>query len=153
MIACKYFVLYLMADSEGRFMVAVGAIIENEHGQVLLLQRNKANDFGGEIWEYISGRMKQFESPEEALKREVFEEVGIKDIQIIKPVSVFHIFRGEKVAEKELVGIVYWVKTKQKEIRISEEHTDYKWVSRDDALTLITHPGVKQDFENFLNNC
>ena len=51
-------------------------------------------------WEDIGGRLGPSESPEEGLRREIFEETGIKDIEIIKPLTMFHVFRhNEKKAE------------------------------------------------------
>ena len=77
------------------------------------------------------------------------EESGI-EVEIVKPISIYHIFRGEKTAENELVGIIYWVKTDAEEIRLSEEHTKYKWVTPEEALALLEKPGMKRDMEVFV---
>lgn len=131
-------------------MVAVGAIIEREdENKILLLKRTEKADFSGGIWEDITGRMNQGEEPEEALKREVYEEAGI-EIEIVKPLTIFHIYRGEKTPENELVGIIYHCKTRNPNVKISDEHTEYKWLSPQEALTQATHPGVKKDIETFI---
>ena len=131
-------------------MVAVGAIVENSRtGKVLMQWRSEKKDFCGGIWEYTTGRLNQFEEPEAGLRRELMEESGI-EVEIIKPISIYHIFRGEKIAENELVGIIYWVKTDAEEIKLSEEHTDYKWVEPEEALTLLEKPGMKRDMEAFV---
>lgn len=131
-------------------MVATGAIIENtKTGKILLLKRSEEKDFSGGIWEYITGRMNQFEEPEDGLRREIREEAGI-EVEIVKPVSIFHIFRGEKIAENELVGIMYWCKADTEEIKLSEEHTDFQWVSAKEALAMMEKPGMKKDIEAFI---
>ncbi|MFH1398515.1 MAG: NUDIX domain-containing protein [Candidatus Woesearchaeota archaeon] len=94
---------------------------------MLLLLRSPEKDFSGGIWEYITGRIRQFEEPEQALRREVKEEAG-PQIEIVKPISVFHLFRGEKVAEKELIGITYWVKAHSDKVQLSDEATKFEWV-------------------------
>jgi 8-oxo-dGTP pyrophosphatase MutT (NUDIX family) len=138
-------------SSEGRFNVAVGAIIEHTpSGEILILKRTNKKDFSAGEWEYITGRMKQFEEPEEAVRREVMEESGLP-VEIVKPVCIFHIFRGEKTAENELVGITYWCKTKTKEVTISDEHSDYKWVAPDDVSKTISHSGILRDIQAFIN--
>ena len=139
------------SSPEGRFMVAVGAIVENvETGKILILKRTEKADFACGAWEYILGRMKNFEDPREALKREVNEEAGI-EIEVVKPISVFHIFRGEKTADKEVVGITFWCKTKSEKVTISREHTDFKWVAPLEALKFIKYSGIEKDIELFIN--
>jgi 8-oxo-dGTP pyrophosphatase MutT (NUDIX family) len=64
-------------EPEGRFLVAVGAMIEHvPTGQILLLRRAETVAWLPGVWEDIAGRMKQFEQPEHALRREVYEESG-----------------------------------------------------------------------------
>jgi NUDIX domain len=64
-------------EPEGRFLVAVGAMIEHvPTGQILLLRRAETVAWLPGVWEDIAGRMKQFEQPEHALRREVYEENG-----------------------------------------------------------------------------
>lgn len=58
--------------------VVVGVII-NADNQVLITKR-KAQAFQGGLWEFPGGKVEQGETPFEALKRELQEEVGI-DIQ------------------------------------------------------------------------
>lgn len=138
-------------SSEGKFMVAVGAILENpQTGNILMLKRSPHKDFESTVWEEVTGRMKQFETPEEAIKREVEEETGIKEIEIIKPIKISHFFRGEKNAENEIILMVYWCQTSEKQVTISEEHTEYKWISPHDALSLTDHPGIKSELEAFM---
>lgn len=137
--------------AEGRFMVAVGALIENtKTGKILLIQRTRKADFAPGIWEPITGRMKQFEELEEALRREVREETGIRDLQIVKPLTVSHFFRGERVAEQEIILILYWAQTGADEVVLSDEHEAYQWVSPQEALSLTAYPGFVEDIEAFI---
>lgn len=139
-----------MTKQIGRFLVATGAIIENSKtGKILLLKRSDTKDFSAGIWEYITGRLNQFEDPQEGLRREIKEEADI-EVEIVKPISIFHIFRGDKVAENELVGIMYWCKTDSEEIRISDEHSDFMWVSAEEALTMMEKPGMQADIKAFI---
>lgn len=83
-------------------MVAVGAVTEHvESGKILLLKRAKTADYLAEIWEDPMGRIKQHEEPEEALKREIKEECGL-EIEIFKPLVVFHDYRGDKNAGERM---------------------------------------------------
>jgi len=64
--------------------VSLGAIIEQkETGKILLVKRADDYDFRPGEWEFMSGRMNQYEEPEDALRREVKEETGL-DVEITK---------------------------------------------------------------------
>ena len=58
-------------DSEG-FRANVGIILANEGGQVLLAGR-----IGSKGWQFPQGGMRKEESPEEAMYRELQEEIGL----------------------------------------------------------------------------
>lgn len=132
-------------EQEGRFMVAVGAMIEHVgSGKILLLKRADTSDYLPTIWEDPMGRMKQFEEPEVALRREVKEETGL-EIEVVKPLAVFHDYRGEPTAENEWVGVVYWCRTRTEEVALSGEHSAYQWLLPQEALLLAEHPGVRGD--------
>ena len=61
-----------MIDSEG-FRPNVGIILANEQGQVLWAKR-----VGHDAWQFPQGGIHLGESPEEALYRELWEEVGLQ---------------------------------------------------------------------------
>lgn len=137
-------------QEEGRFMVAVGAVIEDEEtGKILLVKRSKNADFQPGQWESIYGRMKQFEDLPNALQREIHEEAGI-DIELVTILNAFHIFRGEKSAENDLIGIVFWAKAKSTKVVLSIEHDEYQWVFPQESLSLLTDSGIRHDVELFL---
>lgn len=134
----------------GRFQVGVMAIIEHpDLEKVLLVKRSPNKDYLPGTWETPGGRLDQFESHIDGLKREIKEETGI-DIKVIKPIKIFHIFRGEKTAKNELIGIEFLCKALSKEVILSEEHTEYKWVDKNSLLDFINHEGVKESIRAYL---
>lgn len=58
-----------------RVAVAVGVVI-NQEGKVLVAKR-LAHQHQGDCWEFPGGKIEANESESQALKRELFEEVGI----------------------------------------------------------------------------
>lgn len=82
----------------------VGAIIKS-NGKVLLIRRNKK---GTEYWVLIGGGVEQGESLEDALHREVFEEVGqrivgFKFIDKHFDGTILHHFFEVEIEQGELV--------------------------------------------------
>lgn len=132
-------------------MVAVGALIEHaSSGKILLVKRADTSDYLPNIWEDLGGRMKQFEEPEDALRREVKEETGL-EIEILKPLAVFHDYRGERYAENEMILITYWCNAQSDQVVLSDEHSAYQWVSADEALQLAEHVGVRRDIQAWIS--
>ena len=68
-----------MIDSDG-FRSNVGIVLANGDGQVLWAKR-----IGQEAWQFPQGGILATESPEEALFRELYEEVGLieQDVQVL----------------------------------------------------------------------
>ena len=61
-----------MIDSDG-FRANVGIVVANDHGQVLWARRVGGRD----AWQFPQGGIDRGESPEQALYRELHEEVGL----------------------------------------------------------------------------
>lgn len=137
-------------NDEGKFNVATGAVLENNSGELLIIKRSPSADYLPNTWETVSGRKKQFEDLESALRREIQEETGIGTLQIIKPLIVHHFYRGDKVANNEIILVMYWCKTSETKVILSAEHSDYKWVKPEEALAYITHPEIKKDVVVFI---
>lgn len=140
-----------MSNQEGKFMIGIGAIIEHSRsGKILLLHRSPSIDFASDQWDDVGGRMRQFETPEEALHREVKEETGLNDVKIVKPIDISHYFRGDKIADNEMIVITYWCETTSSEIILSTEHDSYQWVSPEEALSLVEDPPLKRNILRFI---
>lgn len=141
-----------MSFKDGKFTIGIGAIIEySRSGKILLLHRAPSIDFASNQWDDVGGRMHQFETPEETLRREVKEETGLSNVAIVKPIDVSHYFRGEKIAENEMIVITYWCKTTSDEITLSKEHDTYRWVSPEEALSLVEDPPLKRNVQRYIN--
>ncbi|HTH72035.1 MAG TPA: GDSL-type esterase/lipase family protein [Candidatus Pristimantibacillus sp.] len=135
-------------NDEGRFQVGVGAVLERPDGKVLMIKR-VGSAVGGGVWEFPIGRLKQFEPIEDGLRREVHEETGISNLELVMPLTTFTFMRGGETAENELKGITFWCRTKDAEPRTSEEHDGWQWVTADEAIDLTTHQGIKDDLKTF----
>ncbi len=124
--------------SVGRFYGGIGALLWHPPDQTyLLLRRSLDKDYGGGVWECVTGRVDQGEGFEDALRREV-EEVGI-DIQIEFIVGTTHFYRGEAIPENELIGVTYCCSVADPSaIRLSAEHDTYRWLNASEAYDLLT---------------
>lgn len=122
----------------GRFLGGIGALIFNpEDDTYLLLKRSSQKDFGAGNWECITGRVDQGEGFEEALYREVREEIGL-DVRVEFIIGTSHFYRGPAMPENELIGVIYACSTTTPEaVQLSAEHAECRWLSADEALALL----------------
>jgi len=70
-------------------MIVVAAVIERSDRRLLIGQR-RANDTSPLKWEFPGGKVKEGETPEEALARELKEELGITLKQSVEMARVQH---------------------------------------------------------------
>jgi 8-oxo-dGTP diphosphatase len=124
--------------SIGRFYGGVGALIRSSSdGKYLLLKRSSEKDFGSGVWECVTGRVDQGEGFEGAVHREVWEELGVK-VRVEFIIGTTHFYRGTPVPENELIGIVFGCTLDEPQaISISVEHSEHRWVSVQEAATLL----------------
>jgi 8-oxo-dGTP pyrophosphatase MutT (NUDIX family) len=137
----------------GRFMVAVGAIILNtDTNKVLLIKRSDYSGIADGIWEFPTGRIDQFETFDAAVRREVLEESGISQLEIVGPSTVYEFMRGDHDSSNEVRAVNFACTTAQQEIVLSDEHTEYRWLPIDEAIALVTHPNIKLNLEKFIKD-
>lgn len=136
-------------NSIGHFMVAVGAIIlDSATGKILLLKRNDQFHFGE--WEVPYGRLAQHEEVLAGLARELQEETGITKFDVKRVLRLWHVYRGEKTADKEIFGTTFLISVTNPKITLSDEHTEYCWVEPSEALNMIKVKGIRADVAHYV---
>ena len=115
--------------------LAATAVILNDNNEILLLQRNKAPEAGN--WSVPGGAVEFGETMENALKRELREELGI-EIEIIKPLT----FTDHIPAPKSTHWVVatFLAKVTSGEVinKEPEKHQQLAWFSPTDIPTNST---------------
>jgi 8-oxo-dGTP pyrophosphatase MutT (NUDIX family) len=90
-------------------------------------------------WDFPKGHIEKGEKIEETVKREVFEETGIKDIQFIKGFKeeIRYFFRDkEKTIFKTVIFLL--AQTKEEKVKISSEHIGYLWLPFEEAMKKLS---------------
>lgn len=124
--------------SVGRFLGGIMALVrELENGRYLLLQRASSKDVGAGTWECVTGRVDQGEGFEEALYREVTEEIGIRP-QIEFILGTTHFYRGPASPETELLGVAYACTIPSASaIQLSQEHDAHHWLTATELVQFL----------------
>ena len=110
-------------------MNVVSLVIERD-GRVLLARRHPAKDHAPSAWETISGRVEAGEAPAAAASREALEETGLA-VEVLAPIATFRFKRGPD--GEEATGITFHCKARDGQARLSEEHTEFSWVTLEQA--------------------
>lgn len=131
--------------------VDVAAAYIEVDGKLLLLQLSEKKQYP-KRWGVPAGKFEQGETPENALRRELFEETGIS---LAKTHSIYSI--GQLYIRKPEIDYVYHAfKVDLKhvpEIVLSDEHIAYSWVSIDEAKKLDLLDGAEDALYFYLSNC
>lgn len=106
-------------------------ILAQKDGKYLLLRKSSQDKDEPNHWDLPGGGIEFGEQPFEAAVREAKEEAGVK-VKIIKILVVW------AMPYKKKWSIEFLVKGKylSGKVRLSPEHSDYKWVSRQE-LTAV----------------
>lgn len=111
-----------------------------EDGEPLYLLVLHNGSFG--YWAFPKGRQNEGESYEETAIREIGEETGQINFQVVKRLisdSIYFPQRGKKTIIKKVV--FFLVQFNSKKVVLSPEHTDLQWVTYDEARALLKFDG------------
>lgn len=110
--------------------------------QFLLLKRSFNEAYGG-IWQMVTGRVKTNESAVNAVIREIKEETSLipKRIWVVPNVNSFYEFKYDAVC---LIPVFLCLVNEKDDVILSEEHSEFKWVNKNEAIKLVTWPGQKK---------
>lgn len=137
-------------DKQERIEVHVAGIClrPNDQGfEVLLAKRRKNRDLYPGKWECGGGQVRPGENFETALRRQFFEEMGLK-IQVVQPVRAYEIIRHPASLIPGIVFLCLPEGDGHDKIEMNHrEFSECRWqsVGKIDELDLIS--GIKHDIE------
>ncbi len=99
-------------------------------------------------WEFAKGHIEKGEDERETVRREVAEETGITDITFVEGFreSIKYYFRWQGKGIFKVV-VFYLIRTAIKEVKLSDEHIGYEWLSYDEAMKRLKFKNSKQVLE------
>ena len=115
-------------------MIDVVAAVIKKNNLYFIAQRNRNKHFAY-YWEFPGGKVDKQETFENALKREIKEELSIN-------IRVFNHIASEKHKDEKIdVNVHYFLCESLNEKIILSEHEDMKWLQKNDLKQFKMAPG------------
>ena len=122
---------------ENKIVVVVKGIIIHDN-KVLIIQRSADDEIGANIWECVGGKIDFGEDLEDALIREVKEEVNLT-ITVDKLLYAVTLKTNE---HRQVVILTYSCTAHDNMVMLSGEHKNYLWANKEQMMSLLSKPIV-----------
>lgn len=122
-------------------------IIRENDGKIefLLLKRASYQWFPN-LWQMVSGKIKEGERAFESAMREIQEETGLRPekLWVLPNINSFYLVEDDSI---NLVPVFAAKVDYNSQVNISSEHSEHKWVSGNEAKMLLAWPGQRRSVD------
>ena len=124
------------------YFVVTGVV---KHKSKVLILKKSPKDYNYPIrWSFCSGYVKEFESAEGTVLREIKEETGL-DAKIVKKGKLFQ--KADKSKGRNWVIMPFLCSVNSNNIKLDHENVDFTWVNHKDISKYPTVPGLEKDLK------
>ena len=95
-------------------------------------------------WEFPKGKVESGEKELDTLKREIWEETGIKRFRLHPSFKAYlrYTFRVKRLVIRKTV--VYYLFKTGATVKVSDEHDEFKWVTLEEVEGYLKHINQKK---------
>ncbi len=111
-------------------------------GPLYLMLKRNTGKYYEHLWQGVAGKIEKGETAWQTVVRELEEETGKKPLKMFIADHIAS-FYNAKIDQIQMVPI-FGIEVDNSEVQLSEEHSEYKWVSFEEALSLLTWKGQKE---------
>ena len=118
-------------------------------GERFLLLHRKLHWTG---WEFPKGGIEKNENDEDAIKREFFEETGLKKYRVVGQIDVVDYIDDKRKRDSHIKNYLLHVSSNSRvklnnphklDGKVVVEHDDFKWFHPKEAIETLTHKNQK----------
>ena len=129
---------------------SAGGVVVNAEGRVLLVSQF------GTSWSLPKGHMEEGESPLEAARREIHEETGVSQLELIRPLGTYTRHRLGRDGDEERTELktihLFLFRTDATVLApIDADNPEARWVERETVAGLLTHAKDREFFASILD--
>ncbi|HEX8355316.1 MAG TPA: NUDIX domain-containing protein [Pyrinomonadaceae bacterium] len=129
---------------------SAGGVVLDGEGRVLVVSQH------GTSWSLPKGHVEEGEAILEAARREIYEESGVRELELLGELGSYSRPRigrggGEEVSELKTIHM-FLFRTSETELKpVDPDNPEAVWVERDRVAALLTHPKDREFFESVLD--
>ena len=129
---------------------SAGGVVVNKAGQVAMASNR------GVSWSLPKGKIHSGEMPLVAAKREIYEETGIKRLKFVRELGEYGRFWNgpngtEDKSEFKIIHLFLFKADKKKLTPVDSHNPEARWVSKEEALAMLTHQKDKEFFQSVMD--
>ena len=124
---------------------SAGGVVANSEGKVLMVSQH------GTSWSLPKGHIDSGEEALDAARREIYEETGIRDLELIRELGTYERHKigvdgGDDRSELKAITM-FLFRTKEKSLRpVDPDNPEARWVEKGRVALLLTHEKDKEFF-------
>jgi ADP-ribose pyrophosphatase YjhB (NUDIX family) len=124
---------------------SAGGVVTNEEGQVLVVSQRGAS------WSLPKGHIDAGENALIAARREIYEESGIRDLELIRELGSYERHKivwdgGDDQSELKVITM-FLFRTREKLLKpVDPDNPEARWVEKSKVPLLLTHEKDKEFF-------
>jgi len=124
---------------------SAGGVVTNSEGKVLVVSQH------GTSWSLPKGHIDPGENALVAARREIYEESGIRDLELIRELGTYERHRigvdgGDDRSEFKVITM-FLFRTSEKSLRpVDPDNPEARWVEKSKVALLLTHERDKDFF-------
>ena len=124
-----------------------GGVVLSKNGQILVVNQH------GNSWSLPKGHIKDGETKLAAANREIYEESGIKKLELVKELGSYERYKigldgGDDNSELKTIFMYLFESVQEVLNPLDPDNPKARWVEKDKVVDLLTH---KRDKEFFLS--
>lgn len=121
--------------------------------EFLLLKRSKEVKYP-ELWQMVTGEIDKDEKAYQTALREIVEETGLHPLRlwVVPHINSFYSPEENEIC---MIPVFAALVNMNDEVKISNEHSQFKWVNKDEAKKLLAWKGQRESvdtiYDYFMN--
>ena len=110
-----------------------------------LLLKRASNEKYPDLWQMVTGSIENEDAHQTAL-REINEETGLTPIKfwVVPNINSFYSPERDVIV---MIPVFAVLVDENQNVIISEEHSEFKWVKKEEAIKLLAWPGQRNSVE------
>ena len=118
-------------------------------GRVLIVSQH------GTSWSLPKGHVEEGEDLLSAARREIYEESGVKELELLRPLGSYTRHRlgregGEDSSELKTIHLFLFATSETELKPVDPENPEAVWVEKGRVASLLTHPKDREFFESLV---